>query len=100
MNSLETRARILLSMQVALLGMVTPKMRAVLIGWHEPQMVFRVIFDSCLVTSEQADLVNELETEMIAHFPGWEIQGLAVPLEQAHQVSASLNEVLVFRRAE
>lgn len=64
------RTKVLLSLQRALWGMVTPDIRAVAVGWDTGIIRVRVIFDHA-VTTEDLDVVSEIETSVLADFgPG------------------------------
>lgn len=62
----DTRVRVLLSIQRALLGMVTPALRGVAVSWEERSIRGRFIYDS--YAGDNAELVGEIETEVLADF--------------------------------
>jgi hypothetical protein len=98
MTPIELRVRVLLTLQVALLGMVTPNMRAVLVSWTDSDVHVRVLFDSH-VSPRDAELVSEIESEVLSHLPTHKVncQGEACP--PVMMVEAHAGEVLVFQRA-
>lgn len=74
-------------MQVALLGNITPNMRAITCGWDDKSIHLRFIFDKP-ASEDEAELCSEIETEMMASFPNHKFLRdiLAVP------TSETLNE--------
>lgn len=62
----EMRVRALLSLQRALLGMVTPALRGVAVAWSDDRVAARFIYESD--RSGQVELVQEVETEVLADF--------------------------------
>jgi hypothetical protein len=97
MSSDDLRVRVLLAMQVALLGTVGPNMRAVLVSWSESDIRIRVIFDSPIAASDEA-VVSEIETEMMSHFPDHGVSAKAEVSSSAH-INAAEGEAFVFLRA-
>lgn len=95
MNEVDLRTRVLLTMQVALLGMVTPSMRAVSVSWSESAVKFRVFFDRQV----DAEITSEIETEVMSHFPSHVVRGIA-ELISGQPREPVPGEVVVFRRAE
>ena len=67
-NVVELRVRVLLTLQVALLGMVTANMRSVVVSWTDKDVRIRVVFDE-KVAPEDAELASEIESEVISHLP-------------------------------
>lgn len=59
------RTTLLLSTQRALLGMITPKMRAVTIGYSEIEFILRVYFDSDY-SEDDVELLSEITTQIVA----------------------------------
>lgn len=99
MNATELRVRVLLTLQVALLGMVTANMRSVAVSWTDKDVRIRVVFDE-RVSPEDAELASEIESEVISHLPHHTVRCQAeaclIPTEK---VRISPDEVLVFQRA-
>jgi len=67
-TNIELRRDLLLHLQVALLGMVPPNLRAVTLGWSHNGIEGKFYFDGPVSSVEQ-ELVSEVETEVIAGFP-------------------------------
>lgn len=72
----DRRVQVLLSMQMALLGMVTPRMASVLVSSSASSIRFRVRF-SGVVGEAEVERVSEIETELLALLPEMEVAGLA-----------------------
>lgn len=98
MNATELRIRVLLTLQVALLGMVTANMRSVLVSWTDKDVRVRVVFDRA-ISSEDVELVSEIETEVISHLPDHTVHCQAEASSVSAKVQINANEVLVFQRA-
>jgi hypothetical protein len=64
-SAVDMRVRALLSMQRAMLGMVTPSLRAVAVSWDARQIRARFIYDQ---DGDYVDLVQETETQVLADF--------------------------------
>jgi hypothetical protein len=99
MSSTENRTKVLLAMQAALLGAVVRKMVAVVVRWDASTVRFRAIFDSPL-GEEEVETTSAIESELISHFPEFEVRGLAQLRSSAGLVELDAGEVLVFSRAE
>lgn len=95
MNDVDLRTRVLLTMQVALLGMVKPSMRAVSVSWSESTVKFRVFFDQKV----DEEITSEIETEVMSHLPSQVVRGIA-ELTGGQPRGREPGEVFVFRRAE
>jgi hypothetical protein len=98
MKNTELRVRILLTMQVALLGMVTNNMRAVLVSWTETNVQVRIVFESAVSPSDN-ERVSEIESEVISHLPNHTVVCRAEPCSVSEKVLSSGDEVFVFQRA-
>ncbi len=64
-GDVEMRVRVLLSMQRALLGAVTPALRGVAVTWNEHRISARFVYDA---SGDYVDLVQETETQVLADF--------------------------------
>ncbi|OUM02636.1 hypothetical protein A8M77_10245 [Variovorax sp. JS1663] len=89
----------LLTLQVALLGMVTANMRSVVVSWTDKIVRIRVVFDD-RVLAEDAELASEIESEVISHLPHHSVRCQAEACLTSQEMRISPGEVLVFRRAE
>ena len=61
------RTSVLLSLQRALLGAVTPNMRAICVGWDEKLIRIRAIYDG-EIDDEDRERFSEVGTKVIADF--------------------------------
>lgn len=98
MKSTELRVHVLLTMQVALLGMVTANMRSVLVSWTETSLNVHIVFDDSMSPAD-SELASEIESEVISHLPSHAVicrTESRLPLEK---VIPSTDEVFVFQRA-
>lgn len=98
MNKTELRTRVLLALQVALLGAVTERMRSVLVSWTASEVRVRLFFANELT---KADLENsaEIETELASHLPDQAISCAAFSCVPGEKVVPGAGEVFVYQRA-
>ncbi|WP_020579289.1 hypothetical protein [Actinopolymorpha alba] len=61
------RTEVLLSLQRALWGMITPDIRAISVGWKDGIIRVRFIYDH-QVTENDLEIVSEVEGEVLADF--------------------------------
>lgn len=74
MNTELTREKLLLAAQRALLGVVTPPLRAVDAFWMESSIKINFVYDSGFSRNAcESELRSEFETQLIADFPGFKI---------------------------
>ena len=99
MNSLDLRIRILLTLQVCLLGMVTRRMYSVAASWSNSDLNVYFVFDKN-PSQEEREIVDSIKTELLSHLPEMEV---SCAIEEFRSSSSSVrstkNEVLVFQRA-
>ncbi len=77
-DQIPLRARILLSVQTALLGEVTPSLVAVALRWTEGKIEGRFYYEAEPSESEQ-ERVSDIETEIMASFPDSQVSFSALP---------------------
>jgi hypothetical protein len=96
----DLRVQVLLSMQKALLGNVTPAIRAVAVKWTTSSVKFRILFDH-LPTPADLETTSLVETEVMSDFPEYQVRGEAVAMASPTNISAVLpdGEALVYSRA-
>lgn len=63
---------ILLAAQVAILGMITPNMRGIAIGWEEGLITLRIYFE-VQPSEEEIELMEMAGTELFAYLPSDEV---------------------------
>ena len=80
-DALDLRRRVLLTMQVALLGLVPPNLRAVTVGWSNELLEGKFYFEGVLSDTE-LEIVSEIETEVMASFPDHEVAFDGIRLDQ------------------
>ncbi|QPC91860.1 hypothetical protein [Mesorhizobium sp. INR15] len=77
----EIRAKLLLSVQRALLGAVSPNLRAVTCGWHEVEIKLRFVFDG-EIAEENFEDAGVVASEVAADFPApWTVDEDIVRLD-------------------
>ena len=67
-KDLELRCRVLITFQVALLGMVTRQLRGVTVGWDESGIWGYLCFDG-EVSNEEHEMCSDIQGEIAASFP-------------------------------
>jgi hypothetical protein len=71
---MEERTRVLLSVQRALLGEITPGMRAIAVDWDQERIRIRVLHDGPWDASLEADFDAGAVSQVVADFP-WPERG-------------------------
>jgi len=100
MTSTDMRARVLLSVQRALLGQIGAAVRAIMCRWTENEIYVRVVLDG-EISDRDAEAISEAETEVIADFPSQVV--VCFKLERHDYptlIKYEIDEVAVFRRME
>jgi hypothetical protein len=94
------RILVLLSLQRALIGMITPNMLAVYVSWTETEVFVRVLFDGT-VSPDDIEGVSIIETEIIADIPTHAVRCVAESCLCAknEMPKPRINERIVFKRA-
>jgi hypothetical protein len=98
MTTTELRVRVLLTTQVALLGMVTANMRSVLVSWTETSVNIRIVFEGA-VSSADSEIASEIESEVMSHLPDHAVICKAEAGLPFEKTMLSADEVFVFQRA-
>lgn len=68
MQTVEMRIRVILSVQRALLGEVSPALRGVTVGWDEKRIAILCYYDR-RISEEDREAMSCVETEVMADFP-------------------------------
>jgi hypothetical protein len=63
-----TKANLVVSFNRAMIGTITPHVRAITIAWTEDSLISCFYFDRA-VTEFDEDIANQITTEVIADFP-------------------------------
>ena len=99
MKDNDVRISVLLTMQVALLGAVGPDVREVLCRWSASEISIRAVFDGP-VREDDAEAMLEVETEMMASFPGHDISLVCERCDAPQAILMRDGEQAVFARLE
>jgi hypothetical protein len=99
MTTPDLRVRVLLTMQLALLGLIKPNVRAIACSWNTKHIFIHAIFDGEISDADR-ELMDELEAEVISHFPDVAVFVECVRLDMPERLMISSNEVCVYRRSE
>lgn len=92
------RVQLLLGLQVALLGMVTPNMRNISCEAESGVIRLRTFFDG-EVTAEDEERMEEVASELISHFPNADIVSECIRLDAPDRVPGHL-KYLAYSRYE
>jgi len=95
----EFRRRVLVGFQVALLGMVTPSLRGITVGWDERRIVGRCFFDGPIGESER-ETCSDIEAEIMASFAEHDVEVVAERLDAPQDLTTELLDAWVYRRKE
>jgi hypothetical protein len=99
-NEIELRQRVLLSMQRALLGEVTPDLRGVTAGWDTTRLDAIFVYDG-VVTELVTEAVAVIETQVIADFfPELAVRFVAVRSPVPSDLNHFARRAWVYRRRE
>ncbi|NTI64195.1 hypothetical protein G6L85_22020 [Agrobacterium rhizogenes] len=93
------RIRVLLAVQVSLLGTVGPNLRAVTCSWSRSDIRVRAIFD-LTIGNIDAECMSDVETEIMSHFPEHEVTVSCVQIKAPSMLNITSGEVFVFKRRE
>ena len=99
MNQIDLRVKVLLGMQVALLGAIGEGVRKILCQWNESEIRVRAIFDGEICEAE-AEAILEAETEMMANFVHHNVSFVCERCDVPNKISQGKDECAVFARLE
>ena len=99
MQDNDFRVSVLLTMQVALLGVVGRHVRKVLCRWNASEIRIRVVFDGS-IREDNAEAMLVVETEMIAGFPDHDISLVCERCDAPQPILRCDYERAVFARLE
>lgn len=97
-SSTRRRISVLLSIQGALVGAITPHLRAVLVGWDEKTIQLYFIYDGD-ISEEDKEESECAATEVLADFPGNDIKTEHVRCDFPQRLP-KLGQIMVFQRKE
>jgi hypothetical protein len=72
LNNTQLRQMVLLSIQRALLGAITPNMRAITTEYSEKQVHIKVYIDGQIENDEENEFDEDVITQIIADFPNFD----------------------------
>ena len=98
-TDLQLRRDVLLTFQVALLGMVGPSLRGVTVSWADRKIVGRLLFDG-EVGADERECASDVEAEIAASFPDHEIEVTAGRCDFPEPVNERGLTAWVYRRKE
>ncbi len=101
MTEVELRTKLLLSLQRALLGAVSPALRQVSCGWQARQINLHFIYDGD-ISDDDLDAAHIVGAEVISDFSqGWDIDENIVRLDAPEKLTLLDNAaILAYRRRE
>lgn len=99
MNPADFQATVRLSLQIALLGMITPNIRAITCGWDSITINVKFIYDGDF-SDNDADLAEEVASEVISSFPDYMISTKCISVPSPSSFNEELLSHLVYRRRE
>lgn len=97
MQTVEIRNSVILSVQRALLGEVSPALRGVTVGWDEKTITILCYYDG-RISTEDREAMSCVETEVMADFPEFEIR--LFPLSWNIRKPMKSLDAWVYRRSE
>lgn len=97
MQTIEIRNSIILSVQRALLGEVSPALRGVTVGWNDKSINILCYFDG-FISKEDREAMSCVETEVMADFPDLQIDLDVIQCDVPQEMN--LLDVWVYRRRE
>jgi len=95
----QLREQILLTFQVAILGMVTPNLRGITVGFDSEKIRSVFIYDGP-VTDIEEEVLSDIEAEIIASFPNHTIELEVKRNDHPASISEEYLDAWVYRRLE
>ena len=97
MQTVEMRNSVILSVQRALLGEVSPALRGVTVGWDEKSITILCYYDR-KISPEDREAMSCVETEVMADFPQLQIDLDVIECDAPQNIK--LLDAWVYRRGE
>jgi hypothetical protein len=97
MQIIEIRNSVILSVQRALLGEVSPALRGVTVGWNDNSINILCFFDG-FISEEDREAMSCVETEVMADFSEFEIKLSPLRCDAPKQMKSL--DAWVYRRSE
>lgn len=98
-DEINFRGDVLLTFQVALLGMIVPSLRGVTVGWDSKKIIAKCFYDG-EIGDEEAEMASEVETEIYASYPDHEVEVRAFRLDYPVQLNPHVLQAWVYCRKE
>jgi hypothetical protein len=92
------RRDVLLTFQVALLGMVEPHLRGVTVSWTSSRIDARLVFDHA--TGDDHATASDMEGEIMASFPNHRVEVKAIRRDAPADLNSEGLSAWVYRRRE
>jgi len=93
------RVRVLMSLQVSLLGMVSPNIRGVTCSWGSESIKVIFVFDGA-INDEDRESAGEVETELMSHFPEYKVTVDCIRSDVPESLNKYFLNAWVYRRKE
>jgi len=98
-NEVALRRDVLLTFQIALLGMVDKHLRGVTVSWDECRIEGVLLYDGALGDIEE-ETASDVEAEIIASFPEHEVSVASRRCDAPADLNASGLKAWAYRRRE
>ena len=98
-EKIELRRSILLTFQVALLGMVMPNLRGITVGWDTDTIRAHFYYDGVIGDSEK-ESTSDVEAEVIASFPNYTVFTELLRLDFPQALNTEILIAWVYLRQE
>ena len=90
---------VLLTFQVALLGMVVPSLRGVTVGWDE-NSIYGICFFDCDIGDDEFEIASDIEGEIMASYPDHKVEVTAESFTYPNLLNNRTLKAWVYRRNE
>ena len=98
-QQLNRRRAVMLAVQTALLGEVTPNLRAVTVSWHSSSVRARLLYDGHVEGSE-TECASDIEAELMAVFPEENVSVFAEQLDYPKDLNERHLQAWAYMRKE
>ena len=99
MNQIELRTSVLLSIQAALLGEITPNIRGITCAWSESTITIHCLFEN-EITEEDEDSMDCVATDIIANFTEHTIDLQCITVNMSESLAQHGLSAWVYMRKE
>ena len=98
-DNFELRRDVLLTFQVAFLGMVLPTLRGVIVGWDSNRIYARCYYDG-MVGDAEVEIASDVEAEIMASFPEHDVEVTVERCDVPKMLKYSTSEAWTYKRKE